>query len=144
MNFETRLRVQQQVLIAAEEVWQTEDQPFVTDRTPIDMMAYTLADIQGSTDVDISEFERYMKRCFEVTNKYFDALIVLQPGIPLVHAEGKAALNRAYMEHLNAIVLGLCHDERLKCAVLCIKRDMTDLEDRVRTILGSENYPKVI
>src|SRR5215210_6620606 len=60
MDFETRLRVQQQVLIAAGEVWQSEDQSFITDRTPIDMMAYTLADIQGSTEVNLSELERYM------------------------------------------------------------------------------------
>lgn len=137
MDFKTRLSIQQQVLIAAEEIWHAEKESFITDRTPIDMMAYTLADIQGSTQVDFSELERYVEHCFEVTNRFFDALIVLQPAIPLAHADGKAALNRAYMEHLNSLILGLCSDERLACGVLCVRREVTDLGERVSKVLGA-------
>lgn len=136
MDFKTRLSIQQQILISYEELWQTLKEPFITDRTPIDLMAYTLADIQGSTQVNFAELERYMGRCYEVTNKTFNALVVLQPGIELAPAQGKAALNRAYIEHLNSLILGLCNDERLKCGVLIIKREMTVLEQRVLRIQG--------
>ncbi|HEY0098010.1 MAG TPA: AAA family ATPase [Pyrinomonadaceae bacterium] len=137
IDFQTRLRIQNQILDSCEKVWQTDRAPFITDRTPIDLMAYTLGDIQGTTNVNFTELESYMHNCFEVTNKNFDALIILQPGIPLIKEGGKAALNSAYIEHLNSLIIGLCNDERLNCGVLKIKREMTDLGERVQKILGA-------
>ncbi|HDN25598.1 MAG TPA: AAA family ATPase, partial [Thioploca sp.] len=106
LDFKTRLWIQHRVIEAAVAVWQTEKDSFVTDRTPIDFMAYTLADIQGATVVDFAELEAYLALCFEVANQCFTKLAVLQPAIPLVFEPGKASLNRAYMEHLNTIVQG--------------------------------------
>jgi hypothetical protein len=136
LDFKRRLEIQKQILISYVEVWASQQQSFITDRTPVDLMAYTLADIQGNTEVNFPELERYMEQCFEVTNKYFNVLIVLQPGIELIPAEGKAALNRAYIEHLNSLVLGLCHDERLESSIVCIKRDVIDLDDRIKKVLN--------
>ncbi|WP_425217200.1 AAA family ATPase [Tumidithrix helvetica] len=135
MDFPTRLRVQHQVLLAAEQVWQAEPNPFITDRTPIDMMAYTLADIQGTTEVNFVELEAYMQRCFVSANQFFSQLFVVQPGIPLVYEVGKAALNQAYIEHIHTLVLGLCSDLRLTCPFYCLERQVTDLEERIQTIL---------
>lgn len=111
MDFSTRLWIQDKVLAAAEEIW-GQHRHFITDRTPLDMLAYTLADIQGRTQVDFAALEGYVQRCFAATNHYFASLCVVQPGIPLMAAPGKAALNEAYIEHLNTLVLGLCLDER--------------------------------
>ena len=135
LNFKARIDVQKQILLSYEDIWRCQSGSFITDRTPIDLMAYTLADIQGATEVNFDELERYMKRCFEVTNEYFDVLIILQPGIDLMPAEGKAALSRAYIEHLNSLILGLCYDERIECNVICIKREMTDLDARANKVL---------
>jgi hypothetical protein len=135
MDFPTRLRVQHQVLIAAEKVWQSESKPFITDRTPIDMMAYTLGDILGTTEVNFCELEDYIQRCFSSANQYFDWLVIVQPGIPLVYEPGKAALNQAYIEHIHTLVLGLCSDRRLNCRSYCLERHATDLEERIQIIL---------
>ncbi len=136
LSFKTRLWIQHRIIEAAVEVWQAEKGSFITDRTPIDFMAYTLADIQGTTEVDFAELETYLEHCFEVTNQFFTTLTVLQPAIPLVHEQGKAALNRAYMEHLNILIQGLCSDERLKCTSIVIKRNIISLETRIKTILN--------
>ncbi len=130
LDFKTRLWIQHRVNEAALEVWGDPKASFVTDRTPLDFMAYTLADIQGSTQVDFAELEAYIVQCFEVCNQFFTRLVVVQPAIPLVYEEGKAALNRAYMEHLNIIIQGLCRDERLKCPSMVIKRHIISLEER--------------
>jgi len=133
LDFMTRLTMQHAILDAACAVWQdSQHETFVTDRTPIDFMAYTLADIQGTTIVDEVALDKYIERCFAVTNLIFSHLIVVQPGIPLVYAIGKAALNRAYIEHLNTLVLGLCHDARLDCTVAVMPRQCTDLAARMR------------
>lgn len=135
MDFKTRLWIQHRIIEAAIDIWQTEKASYITDRTPIDFMAYTLADIQGSTSVDFAELETYLTRGFEVINQFFTALVVIQPAIPLIYEEGKAALNRAYMEHLNLIIQGLCHDERLNGpSITVLKRHVTQLDERITAI----------
>ncbi|OYQ62454.1 AAA family ATPase [Pseudanabaena sp. SR411] len=136
MDFTTRLFVQNHVLDAAEQVWQSSASPFISDRTPIDMIAYTLGDIQGKTDVDIDLLNQYIDRCFASTNQFFQNLAIIQPGIPLVYEEGKAALNAAYIEHINVLVIGLCSDRRLKANVFCNARDVIDIDLRISNILG--------
>lgn len=135
MDFKTRLFVQNHVLDAAEQIWQSSANPFISDRTPIDMIAYTLGDIQGKTDVDIDLLNQYLDRCFASTNQFFQNLAIIQPGIPLVYEEGKAALNAAYIEHINVLVIGLCSDSRLKANVFCNARDAINLELRILNIL---------
>ena len=135
MDFQTRLFVQNHVLDAAEQVWQESASPFISDRTPIDMIAYTLGDIQGKTDVDFDLLSQYIDRCFASTNQFFQNLAIIQPGIPLVYEEGKAALNAAYIEHINVLVIGLCSDRRLKTNVFCNARNAIDLETRILNIL---------
>ena len=135
MDFQTRLFVQNHVLDAAEQVWQESVSPFISDRTPIDMIAYTLGDIQGKTEVDFDLLSQYIDRCFASTNQFFQNLAIIQPGIPLVYEEGKAALNAAYIEHINILVIGLCNDSRLKTNVFCNARDVIDLEIRILNIL---------
>ena len=135
MDFQTRLFVQNHVLDAAEQVWQESASPFISDRTPIDMIAYTLGDIQGKTDVDFNLLSQYIDRCFASTNQFFQNLAIIQPGIPLVYEEGKAALNAAYIEHINILVIGLCSDRRLKTNVFCNARDVINLKTRILNIL---------
>ena len=139
MDFQTRLFVQNHVLDAAEQVWQESVSPFISDRTPIDMIAYTLGDIQGKTDVDFNLLSQYMDRCFASTNQFFQNLAIIQPGIPLVYEEGKAALNAAYIEHINILVIGLCNDSRLKTNVFCNARDVIAIDLRINNILRTKS-----
>ncbi|NMF58507.1 AAA family ATPase [Pseudanabaena yagii] len=134
MDFKTRLFVQNHVLDAAEQIWQNSATPFISDRTPIDMIAYTLGDIQGKTEVDFDLLNQYIDRCFASTNQFFQNLAIIQPGIPLVYEEGKAALNAAYIEHINVLVIGLCGDRRLTADVFCNDREAIDLEIRILNI----------
>ena len=134
LDFNKRLWIQNETLEAAKGVWEAAGKSFITDRTPVDMMAYTLVDIQGSTQADFNEVEDYLERCFTFTNRFFDALVIVQPGIPLVHEQGKAALNRAYIEHLNYLILGLTEDPRLTARVVLIGRETMGINDRVKTV----------
>ena len=135
MDFQQRLWIQHKILDTAKELWHAEQRQFITDRTPLDMAAYTLADIQGETEVNFPELECYLNRCFEATNRLFKVLVLIQPGIPLMHEAGKAALNEGYLEHLNYLILGLCNDARIKSRFIFLDRDVTTLEDRISLIL---------
>lgn len=129
MDFATRLWIQDKVLRAAEEIWSLH-RHFITDRTPLDMLAYTLGDIQGRTVVEFEALQQYVQNCFAATNHYFGRLCVVQPGIPLIAAPGKAALNEAYIEHLNTLVLGLCLDERQQVTFSVMPRNCIAITKR--------------
>lgn len=137
LDFATRLTVQEEILKRSDAQYASVSaKPAITDRTPLDFMMYTLGDIvPGVVPEDQQKrLEKYLHDCIEVTNKRFGVLLVVQPGIKLVAEEGKAALDRAYIEHLNSIVLGLSVDERIKAHHFYIRRSMTDLEERIAAL----------
>ena len=135
LSFEERLSIQHDILEEAVLQWSACPEFFVTDRTPIDYMMYTLADIQGDTAPDYKEeLAYYMEACFEALNKYFSTVILIQPGIPLVHEPGKAALNPLYIEHCNSLARGLAYDERCQVSTYYLKRSTLDLSDRVAAV----------
>lgn len=136
MGFKTRLWIQHHILQAAIEVWRSVSGGFITDRTPIDFMAYTLAELQGSTEVEFTELEKYLEQCFQVTHQFFTHIGVIQPAIPLKYEVGKAVMNRAYMEHLNVLVEGLCNDERMQCKSFILPRKRVDFHERVNIVLA--------
>lgn len=139
MSFSERIAMQEAILDAGNRIWSQAAGSFITDRTPIDMLMYTLADIGMSTalsDEDQRLLREYTRKCFELTNFYFDILVLIQPGIALVEDDHKAPLNRAYMDHLNAVAMGLLYDDRIvDCDVYHIKRSYTALSTRTSAIL---------
>ncbi len=131
LDFHSRIRIQHEVLEEAEKVWGVARGLFVTDRTPIDMMAYTMVDIGGTSYVEFSELKKYIDRCYNVTNRFFSCLLFLEPGIPIVYEKGKAALNRSYIEHLSVLMKGFSLDGRLKCPVRMMPGELLPLEERL-------------
>jgi predicted ATPase len=109
---------------------------FVADRTPIDMAAYLLAEVQQNTTVGqeqetINFATHYVKRCLECADRWFATILIVQPGIQVVEADGKARGCPLFMEHLNTLMLGLTTDERLKCRNYYLPRRVTSLEARL-------------
>lgn len=88
----------------------------ITDRTPLDLIAYTMGDAVGDS-VPADQQERllkYVQRCFDVLNKHFAFCLLVPPAIPVVFEEGKAACNKAYIDHLQLIFRGLIVDDRMR------------------------------
>jgi hypothetical protein len=137
-DFATRLAIQEEILKRLDAVYaaQPVGQAVITDRTPIDLLGYTMAEAIGMTVSTALQdrFDRYVRDCFRVLNKRFATVVLVQPGIALVAAEGKAAMNKAYIEHLNSLMFGLMMDERTKCAHYYIRRAMLDFDDRVAAL----------
>ncbi|NJK35477.1 MAG: AAA family ATPase [Oscillatoriales cyanobacterium SM2_2_1] len=126
-----RLDIQQQVLTTAIAQWQPMGSSlFVSDRTPVDMGAYLLADIQGQTEVEADAVTQYVTTVVAATNDYFRHLFLIPPAIPLVLEAGKAALNSAYMLHLHYLILGLCGERQLRDRVHVLPLELTDLGQR--------------
>lgn len=138
-DFATRLEIQEVILDRLEALYALyAGQNVIVDRTPIDMMAYTLAEVHGHAVApeEQARLARYIERCFEVVNKRFTLLLLIQPGIPIVPAPGKAPLSPAYIEHLNSLMLGLGCDQRVKVPHYYMLRHVTAMEDRVDRLNG--------
>lgn len=139
-DFATRLTIQEEILKRMDAFYaKCAGMNVITDRTPIDMLAYTMAEAIGDrvSEEDQGRFEAYANACFDITNRRFTEILLVQPGIRLVHEEGKAVLNSAYIEHLNSLMLGLCSDERLKIPHFYIPRHRTDLAKRVGSVVAA-------
>lgn len=135
--FEVRLDVQRAILEAFEAQYRSVNGGvFVTDRTPVDMMAYALADVQRANVPDklFGPIEKYLKDCIRVTNSFFSILMVIQPGIELKDEEGKAPANVPYVEHINHLILGIVISEAIESAHYSIPRSMTGLDQRIECV----------
>lgn len=136
-DFATRLTIQEEVLKRLEALYRAaNDTDVITDRCPLDLLAYTTAEAFGDrVPEDCQErFKRYVDDCMRVMNRHFCGVIIVQPGIPIVEEEGKAALNLAYMEHLNTLIRGYMADERMKVSPFYVPRHALSLEERVRAV----------
>jgi hypothetical protein len=109
---------------------------FVCDRTPLDLAAYLLADVPTEhNDPATDEFiQDYVGKCFEVTNRHFATITLVQPGIAYVAEPGKPLPSASYQEKIAALISGLCADERLHVRVCRLPKSTTGLVDRVNFV----------
>lgn len=131
MDTQTRMFIQERVWEASEEIWRSTQGPWITDRTPLDLLAYAMVDIQGDTAFDAAYLERYTGRCMTVVREVFGAIALVQPGIKLVYEPGKGALNPAYIEHINLLLLGAGAMCGPSVDFLAMPRELLDLQARV-------------
>ena len=112
---------------------------WISDRTPIDLAAFMLSDVQRSSLVGQPDVARlvhsYITRCYASANRYFSTIVLVQPGIRLVEGDsGKAPACPAFMEHINLLQLGLLVDTRLACRHFMIPRRFVSLDDRMSSL----------
>jgi len=142
MDFQTRLVVQKVVLKELIEKWSGYKGAFLSDRTPIDMLAYTMAEVRGDTLNPTTErlLASYFADCIKATNDHFALVVLVQPGIKVVPAPGKASLSMGYMEHLNTLIMGALMRKDLLPLVSFIKREVLDLDGRVNRVVSAHKH----
>lgn len=134
---EVRLEIQKRILEAFDrQCRQQSSGLFITDRTPLDFAAYTLADCQRSNVPDSlhKTVEKYVDDCIDVANRNFSVMVIVQPGIPLVEDPTKAPANIPYVEHISHLIMGMLVSERIRADHFYIPRYMTNLDDRVSCV----------
>jgi predicted ATPase len=134
MDFATRMLAQETIIECFDQQYAAvAGKAVITDRTPVDTLGYMLGDISGATVApqDEERLARYVQRCYDVLNRRFSALMLVQPGIEVVPAPGKASLSKAYIEHLNSLMLGLQCDQRVKVPHFYLPREVVDMTERI-------------
>lgn len=111
-DFKTRLDAQVYLLGRLDEEWSKHTGGFITDRTPMCMAMYTLADIVGTTelsDEDNVTLLKYLDKCKQLTMKHFTILVNTKynPNIALVAKAGSAPAKRHHILHLETLLKSL-------------------------------------
>ena len=135
-DFTTRLKIQNAILDNMKASYIATGSNFITDRSPIDALAYTLADVQRTNLTEQEQIDTiaYMDRCYELTNRHLAMLMLIPPGIPLIEEEGKAPANLTYMEHIHALCAGLLMNPKLEVWHFGLNRGVTDLQERIDSV----------
>lgn len=135
---ELRLEIQEEILRRHEAAYSAHaGRPWISDRSPFDSAAYTVLDLLHLIHPrHYSRVLSYVERCFDVANRHCSAIVLVQPGIPFVAEEGKMPPNELFVEAMNTQVWGLLGDRRLTAKAAFIRRDVTDLQERLEHLMG--------
>lgn len=103
----------------------------VTDRTPLDLIGYTLlALVDPITPAQGEDLMKYINDCIELTNKYFTDLILIQPGIELIPDPKSAPCDEDMIAKLNGIYMMYMLNSQVTANKCIMPPELTDLTDR--------------
>lgn len=113
LTFAERIEVQGHILETIQSIFKEKRNSkslIVTDRTPIDVLAYLFANIdQTTSQLFDSRVSSFIKSCQILTMKYFSKIFVIQPAISfekLPNKNGKVYNSFAYQVALTHNILG--------------------------------------
>lgn len=116
-----RVSLQYQILEAYEEVLEEAASSaaagvVISDRTPIDVIAYMLADVTRTADYGLDVgILHYIQLAQSLTLKYFSRIVILPPGVlPLVEDPTSSPCSAAYIEHIHALCYYYLNDLRFE------------------------------
>jgi hypothetical protein len=143
-DWATRMQIQNAALESLARSYRALDAaPFVADRTPLDVLMYTWADVQRQTldDEGRKSFWQHWERAMAITRRHFVGIMMIQPGIEVVDDPNKAPPCDVYIEHLNALMKELvCERCPVKGAYLY--REERDLGRR--TLLSLQYFQSIL
>lgn len=136
MTFDERLEVQYAILNELRVEWQSyAGENAITDRTPIDLMGYTLADVDTYdklTEKQEAMLSYYLGNCLGTYVKFFDKLVVL-PNQCFVEGSTdklRANLSWGYSYKLDTILRGILSANGIEFTAI----RSSNLADRVEEI----------
>jgi hypothetical protein len=106
--------------------------PFITDRSPLDMIAYMLGEVtMHNTSAEFGqEIDEYVNACVVATRNNFDSIIILRPLPTYAAADGKPPPNPAYQWQSQMIMEGAYNLIRASVNGLIVPVDAYDFEYR--------------
>lgn len=109
MSVVERLTMQNRVLDLYDREIRLDAADRITDRTPLDMLAYLMAEVgmhAGLEETASRAIVAYRDRCVALTRDLFDDVFLLQPLPVYVVADGKPSDDPAYQAHIQALIEG--------------------------------------
>lgn len=117
MTFDERLDVQYRILGELGIEWSSyAGEKAIADRTPVDLIAYTLADLDSYQELTVDQelrLELYLVKCAALLVKHFDKLILVPNALPVSTDPEKvrAALTPSYRQKLEMLMRGWANQQ---------------------------------
>lgn len=129
--------VHQRILSQCEILWEGQNN-FITDRTPLDFMAYLLSNIDFVTYVFHSNLKVFMDSCLNSIKENLDVIFILQPGIKYVRKDSMYDAENAmpYMKHIDLLIKGLVSEYKIGIPVVMIGKETLVLKERADELMG--------
>ena len=138
MDLAERLSMQHRVLDLYNREIRRDGGGLITDRTPLDMCAYLVAEVgmhAGLEEAASRSVVAYRDRCISLTRELFDAVFLLQPLPVYVVADGKPSGDPAYQQHIQMLIEGAVHVARGSVRTITI--DAHDHATRIGKVLDA-------
>jgi nicotinamide riboside kinase len=137
MSLQSRIELQMHLLKDHVDMVTNADRPLIVDRTPIDMVAYLMAEFDmhshmRATSEEIVAAEEYVDLCLDATTRLYDYIFVLGQLDHYEIKESRPADNRAYQTHTQLIMQGCLSQIHGRMNYMVIRSQ--DLEDRHETL----------
>ncbi len=106
LSYPLRLQVQEAILTRLENLYARQTAPFIADRSPYDVMGYTMAEIQRDTlDPKLLGTTRdHFARAARIGNQYIKVVFFLDPLPMPAEADTSAQACPLYMEHVSLCI----------------------------------------
>lgn len=133
-TFEQRLVVQNFVLKHCSNEYE-KHKNFITDRTPLDFIGYTLSEYIRGVDFAVTEvaMQDYFDRCITATDKYFDVVVFIPPDIRCEDCSTSAENFPMYIEHISSVIYS-AFNYHISTTRIIIPKGMTSRSDRANFI----------
>jgi predicted ATPase len=129
-----RLQAQNTLLDLYLEKLKTAPRPAITDRTPLDMAAYMMAEMGMHSDPALgNEVWKYVERCVFETEKHFDTVFLISPLPFYVVEPNKPKPNKAYQMHFHFLLRGIMDNTQ---NLGLYKIGTPEMERRIRLVGG--------
>jgi hypothetical protein len=125
-----RLRLQEFILEKFMDRVKAAPRPAISDRTPLDMIGYMLAEVtMHNTPIEFhDQIQRYVDKCLAETVLHFDMILMLRP-LPIFEVDPtKPPPNRAYQSAVQFLIEGAGQQSDHLCSGVIVT---TDLQRRV-------------
>lgn len=111
LSITERIEAQEKLLRSYLDLIDTLPSPFIVDRTPLDMIAYTICEVSMlGTDRETGvRIKAFVDRALAATSQRFGGIIVLRPLPVYESAPDKHPDNPAYQWHTQYVIEGLIH-----------------------------------
>lgn len=137
LPFEKRLTVQHEILVTLEGQYALRTRPFIADRSPLDVVGYTMADIRRDTLQDPALYDRmaaHARYALRIVAQNLRAIMTLLPLENQAEVPGKAQSCPFYMDHVYTLIRAEVTDAAVILkpnGFLAIESRTLDLEERI-------------
>lgn len=106
LPFAKRMEIQEEMMRLLEIKYGVRTKPFIADRTPFDVLGYTVSEVHRGTmdDAMRDRYRAHLIHGLRIVTQSLRAIMVLDPLVNPTDAAGKAQACPVYMAHVDACI----------------------------------------